>query len=182
MRWRWPCQSSPDADPDDPEGDEIRDPNTRKLIFDDLKDAPERQLADMNDLDAKAATLFGAASVVMGLASFGNLGVGLMGPHAVAVEALLIAAGFAYLVGAVAALLHLSPVTQRRSVFAATLQTDFREKGEDELQEWLIPHVRHAWVHNEAVTKCKARTLEWIVGALGFEVLLVVTALVVSRS
>jgi hypothetical protein len=182
MRWRWPCHSPADAEPDAPAGDEIRDPKTRKLIFDHLKDAPERQLADMNDLDAKAATLFGAASVVMGLASFGNLGAGLMGPRAVAVEALLIAAGFVYVVGAGAALIHLRPVTQRRSVFAATLREDFREKGEDELQEWLIRQVKRAWVHNDAVTKCKARTLEWIVGSLGFEVLLVVTALLISRN
>ena len=69
------------------DSDAIKDPETRRLLYEHLKDAPERQLADTNDLDGKAATLFGAASIIMGLASFGNLGTSSTGAIACAITA-----------------------------------------------------------------------------------------------
>jgi hypothetical protein len=159
----------------------IEDNDTRRLIYEHLKDAPERQLVDTNDLDAKAATLFAAASVVMGLASFGNLGAGSTGRIAGAVTTLLILAAMAFAVTAAAALLHLRPVDHSRTVYAKTLSADFRDKPAPELQEWLIRQVGRAWEFNEPINKRKAKTLEWIVVGLGLEVLLVVAALIVSR-
>jgi hypothetical protein len=162
--------------------DWIVDPETRRGIFDHLKDAPERQLADNNDVDTKAATLFGAASVVLGLVSFGSLGATLTGGQAVAVTLLLVAAGVAFLLVAVAAAIELWPVDQRRSVFAATLREDFRNKPIDEFQEWIIRQARLAWEYNAGVGSRKGAALEWIVGGLAAEVLLVVAALVVARA
>lgn len=166
----------PEAD-----GDAVANDETRRLIYEHLKDAPERQLADSNDLDNKAATLFGAASVVMGLAGFGNLGAGSTGRIAGAVITLLIGAAAAYVVTAAAALVHLRPVDHRRTTHAETLQQDFKDRSPAELQEWLIRQAKLACEFNAGVVSRKARTLEWIVGGLGVEVLLVVIALVVSR-
>ncbi len=161
--------------------DAIADSATRDLIYDRLKDAPERQLADNNDLDGKAATLFGAASVVMGLVSFGSLGGNSKGQIAGAITTLLIGAGISYVITVVAALVHLWPVDQERTVFAKTLQTNFKDRKPAELQEWIIRQAAQAWEFNENVTKRKGRTLEWIAGGLGAEVILVVIALIVSR-
>jgi uncharacterized membrane protein YcjF (UPF0283 family) len=163
------------------DSDAIKDPETRRLLYEHLKDAPERQLADTNDLDGKAATLFGAASIIMGLASFGNLGTSSTGAIACAITALLVCAVVAYAATAVAALVHLRPVEHRRTTYAQTLQSDFRDKPPAELQEWLIRQARRAWEFNDKVGKRKARTLAWIVAGLGAEVVFVVAALIVSR-
>lgn len=164
---------------EDPLG--IHDADTRRLLYEHLKDIPERQLADTNDLDGKAATLFAAASVVMGLVSFGTLGSGTTGRIAGAVTTLLILAVVAYAVAAVAALIHLRPVQHRRTGYGKTLATNFRDRPASELQEWLIRQAGQAWEHNEPINARKGRTLEWIVVGLGVEVLLVVAALIVSR-
>jgi hypothetical protein len=161
--------------------DKIDDDKTRRLIYERLQDAPERQLVDTNDLDTKAATLFAAGSVVMGLVSFGNLGAGSTGYIAGAITTLLILAGVAYAVTAIAGLIDLFPVEHHRAVFAKTLTADFQHKSARDLQEWLIRQARRAWEYNEPINRKKALCLEWIVGGLGAEVLLVVAALIVSR-
>ena len=44
-------------------------PESLNLIFETTKDAPERQLHDVEAMDAKAVQVFAAASIIIGLAT-----------------------------------------------------------------------------------------------------------------
>jgi hypothetical protein len=167
-----------DVTDDDPEALE---PGVRDFLFEYLKDAPERQLQDASDLDGKMVGLFGAASVVIGLVSIGNLGGS--GKSSGAVTGVLIAAAACYVLAAIAALVHLVPVTLRRALHADTLRpaAAAHHKSKDVVVDFLLGSIETAYAKNKDKLRRKGWTLLAVTILLGLEVTMVAAALVASR-
>ena len=96
----------------DIESDYKVDPETRKLVYEHVKDAPDLLIQDGNDLDTKGVALLAAASVVLGLASFAKLTGGASAAPALVALAV---AGLGFLFAVYHAALLLGPTTYVRS-------------------------------------------------------------------
>ena len=68
-------------------------PKTMEVLYDFLKDAPERQIENAASLDSKMVQIFGAASLVIGLVSFSSGG---LAPKDWTVTLLLVSSLLAY--------------------------------------------------------------------------------------
>lgn len=152
----------------------------RDFLFDYLKDAPDRLIADASDLDNKMVGIFSAASVVLGLASIGNLGVVSVSGS---VRALLICAAAFYLGSAVIALIHFKPVEFGRALHAESMWS--RAVANDisvrEIKQFVLDSVESEYAANKRVIKRKGRTLFWAVVTVGLEVVCVSGAVIAAR-
>ena|SRR2546428_2258957 len=147
------------------------------FILNFTKDAPDRQLRDMNDLDTKVVQTFGAASVVIGLA-------GLSSVQATAkpiVIGLLADAVFSYVVVAGLAIWHQFAKHVNPGRYAATLWENFWDSPVQDIKHGLVDAISKAYKHNIEVLKGKALTSKLALLTTGVEVSLVAAALVISR-
>jgi hypothetical protein len=159
-----------------PQGDGI-DPGTRKLVYEHVKDAPELLIQDGNDLDNKGVGLLAAASVVLGLTSFGKL-TGGGAPWEVVLT--LGAAGVAFLYAAYHAGRLLGPATYVRSSHADDLWEAGKWYSPEDLTDYLIDSARVGYAANKKVVADKATHLKWLVRGLALEVVFVTVAVVLS--
>ncbi len=157
------------------------EPGVRDFLFGYLKDAPERQRQDAADLDGKMVGLFGAASVVIGLLSIGNLGGS--GNSSAAVTGFLIASAACYVLAAVGALIHLRPAWLYRSLHADELPASaaFHHKQKDDILEFLVGDIADAYGKNKKRLASKATTILMVTIFLGLEVAMVASALIAAR-
>lgn len=153
------------------------DEKTVEFIFDYTKEAPERQSRDLDALDNKMVQVFSAASVVIGLAGISSTTLGSTGD----IDVLLTIAVITYVVAAVAALIHLSPKKQRRSLHVEELWPRCWNMKVKDIQHALIEDIRKAYSYNSQVLKRKRGTLVVAVGATGIEVVSVGITLISSR-
>lgn len=91
------------------------DTSTLDLIFEHVKDAPEKQLQDVTDLDAKYVQVFAGASVILGAGALIDPKHGGNWPTAFLALPLGI-----YLVMAVVSFIHLRPIYLHTEVDMAT--------------------------------------------------------------
>jgi hypothetical protein len=162
----------------------VEDPSAGErddFIFDYIKGAPEALIRDAGDLDGKVVALFGAASVVLGLAAVGNV-LATTTPAA-NVTGLLIAAVSVYVSAAAASLVHLWPKTVRRALYGESLWSSAKAAGKSaaEVRDFLLDSIEQACSINKNVVKFKGWTLIAVTTLVGAEVGLIAAALIASR-
>lgn len=161
---------------------EPREPDRDDFIFGYIKDAPEALIHDAGDLDGKVLALFGAASVVLGLAAVGNV-LGTTTKPAANVTGLLIAAVGAYVLAAAGSLIHLWPKTLTRAVHGDSLWSSARtfNKTTAEVRDFLLGSIEGACIANKRVVRFKGWSLIGVTVLVGIEVALIAAALIASR-
>ncbi|HXF50283.1 MAG TPA: hypothetical protein VNM43_01215 [Dehalococcoidia bacterium] len=154
----------------------LRD-DTLDLLFSVVKDAPERQLSVLDSLENKIASIFAAASVVVGLAVSEGRGVDSgTGPLS-----LLIAAVTAYLAVAFCTFAGLRLVRFRRTLHADALWKFHWQDPPEWIKHALVADAAESYAYNKKVLQNKGF---WVLAVMGFaalEVLLVGVALIWSR-
>jgi len=147
-------------------------PETIDFIFNYIKDAPERQLAGAEALDAKMVQIFSAGSVIIGLGGLTS------GSHKPLSAALIAFAIVAYVGLGVAALAHLWARDYRRSLQADELWTKLWASAVTDVKHSLIHDISLAYAHNKTLLGRKKWTLRLALIAFAVEVVLVGSAIV----
>jgi hypothetical protein len=135
---------------------ETVDPAILQALYNHVKEAPERQLADARDLDSKMVQVFGVASIVIGLAGLSDRG--LEGGDAV--TAILIFALLSYAAAAGFAVLDLWPREFWRSLHADTLWKEYWQDAPEKTQHALVANIASAYEHNRDLLTHKAYLIQ----------------------
>jgi len=151
---------------------------TTAFILEYTKDAPERQLSDIDALDSKMVQIFSAGSVVIGLTGLSRID----GTGGRAVDALFIVALFAYLGAAAAAFRHLQLRDFRRSLHADSLWRKYWNLSVTDIRHILIVDIASAYAHNARVYRARTKTVAAGLIFVTAEVFFVGLALIVARA
>ncbi len=155
---------------------EVR-PDTLDFIYEHVRDAPAEQKRSQESLDSKMVQIFGAASIVIGLAGVTSRGLNAGDT----VNALLVGAVLAYVVAAVMALLGLRTRKFRRTFHADELWRYYWRDEPTKIKHALVDDISKSYVHNREILRDKARMVSLGLAAAGVEVVLVALALIWSR-
>jgi len=150
-------------------------PDALEFLFDAVGKAPMRQLESQAALDAKAAQVFSAASIVIGLAGLREL----RSASSAAIALLIVALG-AYAVVAGAMLVQVLAKGFRIVDNVDEVWPWGWNKGADELRYAFLADAADAFRMNAVLLQTKAKTLEVMLVATGLETLLVGAAIVAS--
>jgi hypothetical protein len=145
---------------------------TVDFIFQYVKDAPERQLAGVEALDAKMVQIFSAGSVIIGLA---GLTSGSQKPASAALMAFAVAA---YVAVAALALVHLWARDYRRSLQASELWRKLWASPVADIKHSLVHDIADAYAYNRELMGRKKWTLRLALIAVAAEVVFVGSAIV----
>ena len=159
--------------PENPEEPNVPPPETVGFLFDQIVEAPERQLAAQQLLDQKVVQVFTGGGIVLGFAAFlatSDVPVGAIG--------FLIAAGALFLVLGLVTFWHLWP---RRVYIARHPTTLWRRYWSDS-----VPAVKHAMVdyavyayeQNDRALRRQLFTLQAVLALAGLQVTCVVVAII----
>jgi hypothetical protein len=154
--------------------DEVCDPATLDLIFDVTQHGPPNQFREMEALDAKLVQVFGAASIVIGLA--GVAGVG----RSNIVIFFLVMAVIAYIAAAAAALWGMRMARTRRPYHSDSLLKDFWQSSAQEVKYALAYELPSIHSHNETIIESKANAARIAMIATALEVVAVGAMVVCS--
>ncbi len=150
-------------------------PDTEKLIYEHIKDAPRQQREIANWQDDKMLRIFGAASIVigfLGLSSSSSL------RQSFGLESLfLVLPLIPYVFTAVVAFRHLNPSLFHAALRADELPTHWQET-EGAVRRGLIGDIGEAYSENRPILEQKARYIRCALVATSVEVGLVVVALI----
>jgi hypothetical protein len=147
-------------------------PETVDFIFQYIKDAPERQLAGSEALDAKMVQIFTAASVIIGLAGLTS------GSQKPVSAVLLVFAVIAYVGGAGCALVQLWARDYRRSLQADELWRKLWASPVSDVKHSLVHDIAASYVHNAKLNRHKKWTVRLALIAVAVEVVFVGSAIV----
>lgn len=150
---------------------------TVQLIYEHIKDAPDKQFETVKSLDAKMVQIFTVAGVVIGLAGLSSEGLG----GGTLTDVLLIGALAAFVLTSAFAFYHLWPVTVRLSRHAGTLWKESGHLASDQVRRQLIDSISAANAHNEGVLERKSTVQIYALITTSLEVDMVGAAIVVSR-
>lgn len=156
------------------------DAKTMEVFLEVVDGSTERQIDNASALDTKMVQIFGAASLVVGLAGFSSVS----GPAAQGgrlVTALFIAGLIAYVLTVGVAFFHLWPREYHR-LGPDKLWDELHDLPEDDLRHSLIDRIGKDFAHNRRILDGKALTLVIALATSGVEVLLVALALVFARA
>ena len=147
-----------------------------EVFLDFVKGASERQVGAAEALDTKIVQIFGAASVVIGLAGFSSAsGTTSASPAAVALLSLGL---LAYAATAYAAYTHLKPKPFYRPD-PDLLWQELWDLPVEDLRHSLVQRVVTDFEHNKPLLDAKANTISYALAFAAVEVGLVVLALIV---
>jgi hypothetical protein len=151
-------------------------PETLDLIFEHVKDAPEKQLQDVTALDSKYVQVFAGASVILGA-------VALIDPkHGGTWPTILVAVALGiYLVMAVVSFIHLRTVTLNGSRYGDTLWDDFKDDPPEDVKLGIVLKVKEDYAHNTRLIQGKAKTLNAGLFLTAVEAICVAGAVLASR-
>jgi ABC-type anion transport system duplicated permease subunit len=148
-------------------------PETLDLIYELVRDAPRRQIANSYSYSDKAFQIFGIGSLVLGLAAAGTL-------HRHQAPWILLAALIAYLGLGVCAFY----ATKGRTFFTAdnaeVVWGQLYDLGKAEAQHAIIDRVATDYPRNEEALRAKAKWLTAAEIALAVEVVLVTAAVIAA--
>jgi len=156
--------------------DEMR-VDTLDFVFDLVRDAPEKQLHDLEALDNKMVQIFGAASIVIGLAGVSDA----ITDRPLAADVLLVAALVTYVATAIVAFFHLRLREFRRSLHADVLWDEMWQLDPTQIKHVLVDDVSRAYRHNKLVLHEKGRTILAGLILAGLEVMFVGGSITWSR-
>lgn len=139
-----------------------------------MRGSLDRQVEQGQMLDSKMVQVFGASSVVIGLAGFSVSGGAV---RDIAVGVLLVLALMSYGAVAYIAFRDLSPRTYQLLYYPDVWRKSWDEEL-DELHHSVIAKVVNNYERNSPVLDSKAKALRLAIGAAGIEVVLVGVALV----
>ena len=160
-----------------PKDPDVPNPATLDLIFEHVKDAPEKQLQDLVDLDTKAMQVFAGASVILGAGALIDTkhGGGLS-------TTFLIVALAAYLVIAFLSFRGLRTRQLRGSRYADTLWKDFKDDLPEVVKLGIVTKVAEDYAYNrDVVIRGKAKLLNVALYLTALEAMFVATAVLISR-
>jgi hypothetical protein len=146
-----------------------------EVLFDFLRDTPERQMDNSTSHDNKIVNIFSAASVVIGLA---GLSSGSLAPSDWSVTALLILGLGAYVVTAYIAFRGLRPRQFRRSLQPQFWTRSLWGMGADDVRHSILTDVGKAYANNKPLLAAKAASIRMALLATGAEVVFVGLALI----
>jgi hypothetical protein len=155
------------------------DPETVRLFYEHVKDAPELLIRDGDDLDRKGIALLSAASVLLGLASFGKFTSGAAASTSATI--FLVLAGGGYLFAAFFTFRLLRPTTYVRSKHADDLWDEGKWATPTQLMEFLISSAKAGYIKNKIIVDRKAGSVTKILAGTAFEVVAVVAAVVAAH-
>ena len=153
------------------------EPETVQLIYEHIKDAPDKQFETVKSLDDKMVKVFTVAGVVIGLA--GLSGKGLQG--GTLTNTLLVGALIAFIATAACAFYHLWPVNVWLSRHAGTLWNTSRHLTSDEVRQQLISSISKANDHNVELLKKKSTVQTYALVTTSLEVAMTGAAIIASR-
>ena len=140
-----------------------------EFIFEYIKEAPEKQVQTADALDTKMVQIFGAASIIIGLAGLSS--VSLSTERWVILP--LIGALLAYIAVAVVTFVHLGPKAMRRNLHADVLWPDYGEYEVQDIKEILVQDTRDAYAFNKGVLFDKATMISRALIGTALEVIFV---------
>src|SRR5690242_7430956 len=119
---------------------------TLDLNFEYVRDAPEKQLQDVTDLDSKYYQVFAGASVIIGAAALVNPSRG--GPWVTGLAAVALAA---YLVLAVISFVYLRTVKLHGSRYGGTPWDDFKSDTPRDVKLGIVLKIQDDYAFNRTV-------------------------------
>ncbi len=155
---------------------DVPNPATLDLIFEHVKDAPEKQGQDLSDLDAKAMEVFAGASVILGAGALIDAKQVGSWPTLLLIVALIV-----YIVMAILSYLVLHTSELRGSRYADTLWEDFKADPPEVLKLGIVTKVAKDYAHNFKIIKRKARLIDAALFLTAIEAISVALAVLSSR-
>jgi hypothetical protein len=152
-------------------------PDTLNFLFDYLRDAPERQVTNLRDLDAKIVWIFGAATVVIGLTGASVEGSDLNDAESIALGLGLLS----YLCVAVLAFFGVWPITFWRSLNVDVLWHQHWQDPPQEIKHALVADIVASYSYNRSRLSRKAYVIQATLAATAVETLFVALALALVR-
>ena len=153
-------------------------PDSLQFIFEYTKDTPAQQMASGERLDAKAVSIFSAASIVIGVAglsAFRDLDAWLMWP-------LLLSASLTYLFIALITFQTVAPKEWRGNQHAVWLWKECYDMPPDDIRHSLVADLEEVTKHNEEILKYKSDRVSWSIPAVSAESVLVLSALLIAAA
>ena len=151
--------------------------DTLEFIYNHIREAPQHQQRTREGLDTKMVQIFGAASIVIGLAGVSSREL----DGGDAVDILLVGAVVAYVASAFTAFFHLRVRKFRLSLQAHALWRNYWLSEPKDVKHALVQDISEAYEHNKRLLDQKAETIVVGLVATGLEVALVGAALIWSR-
>jgi hypothetical protein len=152
-------------------------PETVEVIFDLVKDTPERQIDSATTLDTKMVQVFGTAGIVIALLSFSSS----KWSQEWWITICLVGSLIFYIATALVAFVHLQPKLFKRSLHGDTLWANTWDLSKTQIHHTLIADVADAYRHNKPILARKSQTLSIAIVTTSVEVALVGAALLLSR-
>jgi len=128
---------------------------TLDLIFEQVKDAPEKQLKDVTALDAKCIQVFAGASVILGAGALIDTRHGGTWPTVLVGAALIV-----YLVVALLSFMSLKTIKLHGSRYADTLWADFKDDSPETIKRAIVKKVGQDYAYNQTLIARKATWLD----------------------
>ncbi len=144
---------------------------TLDLLFDVVRDAPERQLRAQEVLDGKIVQVFAAATVILGLAGISGGVAETDAPSCLILAAL----GF-YAIASGAAGYAIWPRSYRVTRHADVLWREYRDAPPRTIREAMVADAAAAYPHNAGLLRRKLRALSVALAATALEAAAVVFA------
>lgn len=147
-------------------------PKALSLIFDWIKDTPERQLCDAEYLNSKVLSIFTAASVLIGFVGFSNaVPPGATASRSIAVTALVVVALVTYLAVILVSFLAIRTTAFSTARLGEELWLRYWMDDEDTIKHGLIAAIGQASHRNKKILRSKARSVKVVLIFTGAEAL-----------
>ena len=159
--------------PENPEEPNAPPPETVGFLFDQIVEAPERQLAAQQLLDQKVVQVFTGGGIVLGFAAFlatSDVPVGAIG--------FLIAAGALFLVLGLVAFWHLWPRRFYITRHGADLWDQYWSDSVPFIKRAMVEHAAAAYERNNRALRRQVFTLQAVLALAGLEVTCVAAAII----
>jgi hypothetical protein len=138
---------------------------TVDFLYDVMKDGADRAMAQIKSLEGRGGQAFGAGTILIGLASLGNLP---KGTPTIAFALFLVGAA-AYAVAALNALRLLSPTSVGGLPSFADMWSNLRSHALSEVKASLAQTMVGAEPDNDSAIDTRVRRARWVVAAVGVE-------------
>lgn len=159
--------------PEKPEEPNVPQPETVGFLFDQIVEAPERQLAAQQLLDQKVIQVFTGGGIVLGFAAFlatSDIPAGAVG--------FLIAAGGLFFALGLVAFWHLWPRRFYITRHGADLWDQYWSDSVPFIKRAMVEHAATSYERNDRALRQQELTLQAVLALAGLEVTCVAAAII----